>query len=121
MINEIGVDSNIALFLDVSKDIACKRIVGRGSCPKCHRVYNDMIAESMPKVSGKCDDCGESLIRRSDDNSETFGKRYDEYLKNTAPLIDYYKEKGILYTIDSGMGKDSVFKVIEGIIGDLND
>ena len=96
MINEVGVDSNVAIFLDVSKDIACKRIVGRVSCPKCHRVYNDMSTESMPKVSGKCDDCGESLIRRSDDNSETFGKRYDVYYESTAPLINYYKEKGNL-------------------------
>ena len=121
MIKDMDVTSNVVIFLDIDKEIACKRIVGRISCPNCKRVYNDMIEESMPKVSGKCDDCGELLVRRSDDNSETFGKRYDEYLKNTAPLIDYYKEKGILYTIDSGMGKDSVFKVIEGIIGDLND
>lgn len=121
MISEIGIDSNVVIFLDVSKELACKRIVGRVSCPNCHRVFNDMISESMPKVSGKCDDCGASLVKRSDDNIETFGKRYDEYLKNTAPLIDYYEEKGILYRLDSGMSKDVVFGNIESILGDLND
>ena len=121
MINEIGIDSNVVIFLDVSKELACKRIVGRVSCPNCHRVFNDMISESMPKISGKCDDCGASLVKRSDDNSETFCKRYDEYLKNTAPLIDYYEEKGILYKLDSGMSKDVVFSNIESILGDLND
>ena len=121
MIEELGVTSNVVIFLDVDKETAFKRIVGRISCPNCHRVYNDMISEAMPKVSGICDDCGESLIKRSDDNSETFSTRYDVYYKNTAPLIEYYEKKGILYKVDSGKGKDSVFKVIEKIVGDLND
>ena len=121
MIKDLGVTSNIVIFLDVDKETAFKRIVGRVSCPNCHRVYNDMISESMPKVSGKCDDCGESLVKRSDDNSEIFSTRYDVYYKNTAPLIEYYEKKGILNKVDSGKGKDSVFKVIKEIVGDLND
>ena len=121
MIKDLDVTSNVVIFLDVDKELACKRIVGRISCPDCKRVYNDMIPESMPKVSGKCDDCGGILVKRSDDNSETFGKRYDEYLKNTAPLINYYEEKGILYKIDSGMSKDVVFSKIENILADLDD
>jgi adenylate kinase len=80
-----------------------------------------MIEESMPKVSGKCDDCGELLVRRSDDNSETFGKRYDVYYENTAPLISYYEEKGILYKVDSGMSKDVVFSNIESILDNLSN
>ena len=121
MVDDLGVTSNVVIFLDVDKETAFKRIVGRVSCPKCHRVYNDMIVESMPKVSGICDDCGELLVKRSDDNSETFGTRYDVYFKNTAPLIEYYEKKGILYKVDSGKGKDSVFKVIDKIVGDLYD
>ncbi len=116
LIKELNIDSNIVIFLDVNKDIACKRIGGRISCPKCHRVYNEMISESMPKISGICDDCGVSLIKRSDDNVSTFGKRYDEYLKNTSPLISFYEEKGILHRVDSSMDKVCVFKVIEDII-----
>lgn len=121
LISDIGVISNIVIYLDVDKDLALKRIVGRVSCPNCHRIYNDMIDEAMPMISGKCDDCGGILVKRSDDNEETFNKRYDVYYKNTAPLIDYYLEKGILYKVDSGMGKDSVFKAIDDIVGDLND
>ena len=121
MVNELGVTSNIVIYLDVDRETAFKRIVGRVSCPKCHRVYNDLISESMPRVSGKCDDCGELLVKRTDDNSETFTTRYDVYNKNTAPLIEYYEKKGILNKVDSGKGKDSVFKVIEKIVGDLND
>lgn len=121
LISDLGVTSNVVIFLHVDKETAFKRIVGRVSCPNCHRVYNDLIVESMPKVLGKCDDCGESLVKRSDDNSETFSTRYDVYYKNTAPLIEYYEKKGILYKVDSGKGKETVFKVIEKIVGDLND
>ena len=121
MLFELGITSNVVIYLDVDKETALKRIVGRVSCPKCHRVYNSMIYELMPKVSGKCDDCGELLVQRSDDNGETFGKRYDLYIENTSPLIDYYLEKGILYKVDSGKGKDEIFEVIENILGGIND
>ncbi len=121
IVDELGISSNVVIYLDVDKETALKRIVGRVSCPSCHRVFNDMIEEAKPKVSGKCDDCGSELVRRSDDNSETFGKRYDVYMNNTAPLIDYYSEEGILYKVDSRMGKDEIFEVIENILGDIND
>lgn len=121
LVKKLGVTSNVAIFLDVSKDMACKRIVGRVTCPRCGRVYNELIEDVKPKVSGKCDDCNVLLDKRSDDNYDTFAKRYDVYYENTAPLIDYYLEKGILNKVDSGLGKDSVFKVIENIVGDLND
>lgn len=121
IVDELGISSNVVIYLDVDKETALKRIVGRVSCPNCHRVFNDMIDEAMPKVSGKCDDCGSELIRRTDDNSETFGKRYDVYINNTAPLIDYYSEEGILYKVDSRMGKDEIFGVIENILGGIND
>lgn len=121
IMNEIGVSSNIVIFLDVDKDTAFKRVVGRVTCPKCKHVYNELFDDARPEVLGICDKCGTHLVKRSDDNFETFGERYDVYYENTAPLIDFYKEKGILHKIDSGIGKDSVFEVIQKIIGDFND
>ncbi len=121
IVDEHGISSNVVIYLDVDKETALKRIVGRVSCPNCHRVFNDMIESAMPRVSGKCDDCGSELIRRTDDNSETFGKRYDVYVNNTAPLIDYYSGKGILYKVDSDRGKDEIFESIEEIVGGLSD
>lgn len=121
LMKDIGISSNIVIYLDVDKETVIKRIAGRVSCPNCHRVFNDMIDESKPKVSGKCDDCGSVLVKRSDDNAETFGTRYDVYCKNTLPLIDFYKGKGILYSVDSGMGKDSVFKAVCDVVGAFND
>jgi len=121
MMNKIGVNSNIVIFLDVDKELAYKRVSGRVLCPNCKQVYNELIDESKPKVLGMCDECHTELVKRNDDNIDTFNERYDVYYENTAPLINYYKEKGILYKIDSGIGKDNVFKVIQDIIGDLND
>ena len=121
MMNKIGVNSNIVIFLDVDKELAYKRVSGRVLCPNCKQVYNELIDESKPNVLGMCDECHTELVKRNDDNIDTFNERYDVYYENTAPLISYYKEKGILYKIDSGIGKDNVFKVIQDIIGDLND
>lgn len=121
MMNKIGVNSNIVIFLDVDKELAYKRVSGRVLCPNCKQVYNELIDESKPKVLGMCDECHTELVKRNDDNIDTFNERYDVYYENTAPLINYYKEKGILYKIDSGIGKDNVFKVIQDIVGDLND
>lgn len=120
-IGKLDVTSSVVIFLDVDRETAYKRIVGRVFCPNCKRVYNELLDDAMPKSLGKCDDCGGLLEKRSDDNEESFSKRYDEYLENTTPLIDYYAEKGILYRIDSDLGKDKVFKVIEDIVGVLND
>ena len=121
LVSHLNVTSNLVIYLDVDKETACKRIVGRLTCPKCKKVYNEFIEDAKPIVSGICDDCNVSLDKRSDDNSETFSKRYDVYYSNTEPLIEYYEKKGILSKVDSGMGKDNVFNEIKNIVGDLDD
>lgn len=121
IMKEIGVSSNIVIFLDIDKDIACKRIVGRVTCPKCKRVYNELLDGVKPDVLGICNKCGEHLVKRSDDNELTFSKRYDVYYESTEPVINFYQEKGVLYKINSGLDKKSVFDIIQNIIGDFND
>lgn len=121
IIKRLGVHTNIAIYLDVSKELALDRTIGRLVCSKCGHVYNEFIAESKPSVLGICDYCNAFLIKRDDDNINVFSKRYDLYCENTYPLLDFYKEKGILYKIDSGIGKDKVFEVIKSIVGDFYD
>ena len=106
------------IYLTVSKELACKRILGRISCPNCSKVYNDQIDESKPKQDRVCDVCGTTLARRNDDNLESFNKRFDTYIKETSPLLDYYENK--LYKINSEKDKFEIFKEIEGIINDNN-
>lgn len=116
LLEKLGKDIGKVILLNLDKEIAKSRIVNRLSCPKCGRVYNSANVELMPKVEGKCDDCDVSLIHRSDDNAETYEKRYQVYITETQPVIDYYKEKGVLYEIDSSIGKDLTYKEIKKIL-----
>ena len=105
------------ILLDLDKEIAKKRIVGRLSCKNCGTVYNELIEDTMPKNKGICDKCNIELSKRNDDNEETFEERFDTYLKQTEPLINYYENKGCLYRVNSGVRKERIFKEIVRIIG----
>ncbi len=100
MLVTLGVTNNIAVYLDIDLDEALKRVLGRITCPKCKRSYNKNIDKLMPVNGNICDDCKVELESRSDDNEETFKVRFNTYLENTSPIIDYYKEKGILKSFD---------------------
>ena len=104
------------IYLDASKEVTQKRIVGRLSCPTCGAVYNDQIDESKPKKFGTCDKCNGPLSKRSDDNLETFEKRYQTYMNETYPLLNYFKSKGKLFTVGSGISKERTLNEIEKII-----
>lgn len=104
------------IYLDASKEVTQKRIVGRLSCPTCGAVYNDQIDESKPKKFGTCDKCNGPLSKRSDDNLETFEKRYQTFMNETYPLLNYFKNKGKLFTVGSGISKERTLNEIEKII-----
>ena len=97
---ELGV----VLLLDIPKEDLVERITGRFTCSDCGEIHNIYHDELKPKEEGICNKCGGELTQRKDDNLESFEKRYETYLESTAPLIDFYKEKGVLYTIDSSKG-----------------
>ena len=115
LLEKINKKIEYVIYLDINKEIASKRILGRLSCSNCGKVYNDQIEESMPKTNGICDDCNIELSKRNDDNEETFNKRFDTYMSETKPLLDYYKDR--LYIVDSSLNKYEIFKQIEDIIG----
>lgn len=88
LFKENNIDLDKVIFIDIDKEIAAKRVINRLTCDKCKRVYNKELIDS--KV---CMICGGNLITREDDTKEVFDKRYDTYLKETKPLVDYYKDK----------------------------
>lgn len=115
-------DSNLThvLYLNVDEEVAKNRIVGRLSCSKCGRVYNELIEENKPKEANICDECLVELTKRKDDTEEVFAERLKVYNESTKELIEYYKNKGILYEINSNVDTASVFKQIEEILdGDI--
>lgn len=115
VLKELGKDLGYVFFLDCPKELLKKRIVGRKICPNCGAVFNSLIEESKPSVEGVCDRCSHTLVKRKDDNEETFDARYDIYMKQTKPLIDHYRSLGVLHTIKEE-DKDAVFKKIAEII-----
>ena len=119
MLDENNQELSAVIYLSVDYDLALKRIVGRISCPKCGHVYNDMIEENQPTVKGICNNCQTELTKRSDDNEDTFKVRFETYFNQTEPLIAYYKEKGLLYEVDSSLSTTEVFKQIESIVEHL--
>lgn len=104
------------IYLDASKEVIKTRIIGRLSCPACGAVYNDLVEDNKPKKFGTCDLCNGPLSKRSDDNEETFEKRYDAFMKETYPLLDYFRKVGHLFTVGSGISKERTFSEIEKII-----
>lgn len=97
--------------IKVDKGILVERAIGRRICKECGMTYH--VEFNPPKTEGKCDVCGGELYQRNDDKEETVAKRIEVYLNETAPLIDYYKNKNILVDID---GEQHIDKVFEDIV-----
>ena len=112
LLNKLNQTLDLVLYLDTEKEVLEKRIVGRRTCSSCGRIYNVMIEEEKPKVEELCDNCNISLTHREDDKSETFTKRFETYMKETEPLIQFYENKGILRRIDASLSTEEVFNLI---------
>ena len=116
LLQAININNYIVIYLDVSLDIAQKRALGRLVCPQCETNYNKYFQNLMPKENGICDKCHNELVQRTDDNEETFKKRFDTYLNVTNPLLDYYKKINKLHVINANLSAEEIFKNIEGIL-----
>ncbi|MCR4675948.1 MAG: adenylate kinase [Sphaerochaetaceae bacterium] len=100
------LDAVVDFVVDNEDVIA--RLSGRRMCPSTGRLYH--ILFNPPKVEGKDDDTGEDLIQRDDDKPEAISHRLEVYAEQTQPLIDYYKEKGLLVDIDASGKPEDVFE-----------
>lgn len=116
LLKKLGKDLGVVINLTIPEELLKKRIIGRRICKNCGDIYNIYFEDFMPKVEGVCDKCGGELYQRNDDNEESMNTRIKTYYEVTEPIIDYYKEKGVLKTIDSSQGNDIVFKIIENIL-----
>ena len=105
-----------AIEVNVPDENIVKRMSGRRACLNCGATYH--VVHAPTKVENICDMCGGELILRDDDKPETVLKRLGIYHNQTKPLIDYYKEEGILTTIDGPAALEDVFKAIIAILGE---
>ena len=97
-LDNMGVKIDRVIALEVSDDKIVKRMSGRRVCESCGASYH--LLYNPPKVEGKCDKCGGTLVQRKDDLPETVKARLKVYHEQTEPLKDYYKRQGKLYTVN---------------------
>ena len=109
-LKELGYELDKVINIHVDKEALIERAVGRRICKSCGATYH--IEFNKPKEEGKCDLCGGELFQRSDDTEETVANRIGVYSDQTEPLIDYYKKKDILATVDGDQDIDKVFSEI---------
>ena len=102
------IDAVINFVLDDEEVV--KRLSGRRLCPSTGRIYH--IVSNPPKKEGIDDETGEPLIQRDDDKPEAIMHRLEVYRAETAPLIDYYKEKGNLLDIDASPAPETVLSSV---------
>jgi adenylate kinase len=111
--NNIRLDAVIELTVDEA--VLIDRIAARFSCKNCGASYHDR--HNRPKQDGVCDVCGSrDFIRRPDDNAETVKARLDAYRQQTAPILPYYRAKGLLRSVDGMAPIDAVTQQIETIL-----
>ncbi len=103
-----------ALYIKVSNDELLRRLGGRYTCKNCGAVYH--IVFDPPKQPGVCDKCGGPLYQRPDDTPETAKKRLDVYFQQTAPLIEYYRQQGLLREIDGAQPIEAVHAALLNVI-----
>jgi len=121
MCEELNLHIDYAVLLNVSYDLALKRTLGRQICPNCKKTYNRLTGVNAPKVENMCDDCNVELTTRNDDNEETFKAGFAAYEKNCAPVIEYYRNKGMLVELDASKDPEYTFNQFKELIGSKND
>lgn len=99
--------------LDVDDQVLIDRLSGRRVCVKCGATYH----VSMLGGRNTCGVCGEELIQRNDDKAETVKNRLEVYHAQTAPLIGYYEEKGLLCKVDGAQGMENTFRAVMDTLG----
>jgi len=115
LFSNLDMKIDYVFLLNADYQILLDRITGRMSCPNCKEIYN-LNNNTRPINDNICNKCGSILIKRSDDNEDSFKIRYQEYLDKTLPLIDYYKEKGVLINIDANKDIDDIQSEISSIM-----
>jgi adenylate kinase len=97
LLKNMGRELDAVIFFDVSEPELLRRLTGRRVCRLCQSTYH--VISAPPKMSGVCDKCGGELYQRDDDSEATVRNRLGVYARQTAPLLDYYRERGLLVTV----------------------
>jgi adenylate kinase len=106
MLLEMGANLAAVLYIKVDEQVLIQRLSGRWMCRQAGHVYHQMF--NPPRQPGVCDVDGSALYQREDDTAETVAHRIDVYLRQTAPVIGHYQERGMIIEIDGGLPIEEV-------------
>jgi adenylate kinase len=115
MLRRRGQSLDRVVFLDVGREELIRRLTGRRVCGRCGTAFH--LVSAPPRVAGRCDKCGGELTQRSDDTREAVATRLDVYEKQTAPLLAYYRDRGLLVTVPGEGPMDRVAADIRKAVG----
>ena len=105
---------DFAVNVEVPDENIIRRMSGRRACLSCGRTYH--IVYNPPKEEGICDECKKELVLRDDDKPETVEKRLKVYHEQKQPVIDYYRNKGVLAEVDGTRDMQEVFTAITDVL-----
>ena len=115
LLKDLGQTLDAVVYFDVSEDELLRRLTGRRVCRQCSATYH--LVSAPPARPGVCDRCGGELYQRDDDREETVKRRLDVYTRQTAPLLDHYRDQGLLTTVDGqgtiGAVRDAIRRGVE--------
>ena len=99
LLARLGETLDCALELNIPRDTIVDRLSTRRTCTNCGEIYN--VKSKPPKVEGVCDVCGNDIVQRDDETEEAIENRLQVYNEQTAPLVDFYREEGLLVSVPS--------------------
>ncbi len=110
ILKDAGQTLDAVIFFDVSEEELLRRLTGRRVCRRCQTTYH--MVSAPPKTPDVCDKCGGELYQRADDRETTVRSRLEVFARQTAPLLDYYRRRGLLTTV---VGEGSIEAIRQGI------
>jgi adenylate kinase len=117
LLSRIGMAPvGLVLMLDVEEGEVVNRISGRRSCPECGANFH--VIFKQPQNEGVCDECGAALFQRADDQEDVVRERLSVYRRMTEPLVDYYRERGVLVEIDGAGSIDEIFSRVDAAMAE---
>ncbi|TDJ31122.1 MAG: adenylate kinase [Gammaproteobacteria bacterium] len=104
LLEKMGEKLDCALELDIAREIIIDRLTTRRTCNRCGEIYN--VKFKPPKVEGICDVCGGNVVQRDDETTEAISNRLQVYSDQTAPLVDFYRNEGLLLSVQNSDGEE---------------
>jgi len=117
LINSFDQKISSVFYLNVDRLTIIKRVLGRQICNKCGKIFNKFFLSSKDKDHI----CGDKFLqKRTDDDEKVISDRYETYLKETTPVLDYYEKQNLLYKVNGKAKIEEIYREITAILNTLN-